>query len=349
MSNKITAPRSWLPLSFAVALVFGFAGNVHAQYALSAKKVAQAPALAALAADPAWKAAPELRVKLNNGRNFDGGSTQATFKAAYTADTLYMLVSYADPTQSVRRSPFVKQADGSWLKLKDPDDKGGDNNSVYEDKFAFIWNINNSIKGFKKDGCFAMCHDNEAGKPYGNKYTESEGELGDIWHMKSIRGGYLGQIDDQYVDHTRFDKEKSPEAGRKSDPKTGGGYADVKLVNGKPEFMSKDAKAGNKGGTYFIREEDKVAFDDSKFVTGDEVASISVAKFTGDRGDIDTVISYKDGRWTAAIARKLVTSGKFDVQFNDLNAEYLFGFAAFDNAQVRHAIHKAPIKLTFDN
>ena len=32
-----------------------------------------------------------------------------------------------------------------------------------------------------------------------------------------------------------------------------------------------------------------MAFDDSKFVTGDEVASIVVSKFTGDRGGIDTL------------------------------------------------------------
>lgn len=32
-----------------------------------------------------------------------------------------------------------------------------------------------------------------------------------------------------------------------------------------------------------------MAFDDSKFVTGDEVASIVVSKFTGDRGEIDTL------------------------------------------------------------
>ena len=92
--------------------------------------------------------------------------------------------------------------------------------------------------------------------------------------MKSIRTGYIGQADDQYVDHTRYDKDKFPEAGRKSDPKTAGGYDDVKLVNGKPEFMSKDAKPANKGGSYYLRAEDKVAFDDGRFVPGDEVASI---------------------------------------------------------------------------
>ena len=333
------------PLALAIVCTLG--GNAYAQYVLSAVKSTQAPTLSALAADPAWASAPEVKVKLNGGKNFNNGSTVVSLKAVYTSDMVYLLASYADPTQSVRRFPYVKQADGSWLKLKDPADKGGDDNMYYEDKFALIWNIDNSIKGFKKAGCFALCHEGEAGKPYGNKYTESEGEIGDIWHMKSIRIGYIGQIDDQYVDHTRFDKDKAPEAGRKSDPKTGGGYADVKLVNGKPEFMSKDAKPGNKGGTYYIRAEDKVPFDDGKFVVGDEVATIIVEKFTGDRGDIATTIGYKDGIWTAAISRKLVTNSKYDVQFADLAADYQFGFAAFDNAQVRHAIHKSPITLKF--
>ena len=41
------------------------------------------------------------------------------------------------------------------------------------------------------------------GKPFGNNY-----------------------LPDQYLDDTRYDKDKAPEAGRKSDPKTGGGYND---------------------------------------------------------------------------------------------------------------------------
>jgi hypothetical protein len=330
-------------LGLAVALAF--AGAAQAQ-TLTALKAAQPPKLEALAADPAWAKAAEAKVDLRNGRNFDGGATSARLKAVYTADTLYLLIQYADPTQSVRRSPYVKQADGSWKKLSDPDDKGGDNNKYYEDKLALIWPIGNSIKGFETSGCMVVCHMGES-KPYGNKYTAEEGQLGDIWHLKSVRGGYIGQTDNQYVDHTRYDKEKSPEAGRKSDAKTGGGYADVKLVAGKPEFMNKDGKAANKGGTYWLREEDKVAFDDGKFVAGDEVASILVSKFTGDRGALDTAMGYKDGGYTVVIARKLVTPSKYDVQFSSLDGEYPFGIAAFDNAQVRHAFQRGAMKLKF--
>jgi hypothetical protein len=35
------------------------------------------------------------------------------------------------------------------------------------------------------------------------------------------------------------------------------------------------------------------------------------------------------------------------VQFNDLAARYSFGFAAFDNAQVRHAVHYDAMYLAF--
>jgi len=339
--------RTKLAVSVALSAAFAIAAPAYAQSVLTAVKAAEAPKLAALAADPAWAKASELKFGISGGRNFDGGKSNVALKAVYTSDMLYLLLQYDDPTQSVRRSPFVKQADGSWKKLSDPDDKGGDNNLYYEDKFALIWSIDNSIKGFDQYGCMATCHVGEPGKPYGNKYTASAGELGDIWHMKSVRGGYIGQVDNQYVDDTRFDKDKAPEAGRKSDPNTGGGYADIKLVNGKPELMNKDGKAANKGGLYYLKSEDKVPFDDSKFVAGDEVASILVAKFTGDRGVIDLAMDYKGGKYTFVIARKLVTSSKFDVQFKDLNAKYPFGFAAFDNAQVRHATADEPSFLVF--
>ncbi|CAA7619617.1 Ethylbenzene dehydrogenase [Magnetospirillum sp. LM-5] len=317
---------------------------------VTAVKAAAAPVLDGDASDAVWKAAPVVKFDAIKGVNFKDnlGNTSGTVQAAYAGDMLYMLVTYDDPTLSVRRSPFVKQPDGAWVKLKDPDDKGGDNNKFYEDKMAAIWNIGGSIFGFnERFSCQAACHAGEPGKPYGNKYTMEEGEMGDMWHLKYVRGGAIGQIDDQYLDHTRYDPEKAKEAGRKSDAKTGGGYEDVKLVDGKPEFMSKDAKAANKGGTYWLKAEDKVAFDNSKFAAGDEIASIMVAPFTGDRGDIATGAKWANGKWTVEIARKLVTGSKTDVQFDDMAKAYGFGLGFFDNAQVRHAFIQEPLHLVF--
>jgi len=335
-------------LALTLLAAGGFAASASAADTVTAVRVDKAPSLAAGATDPAWSKAKALNVPLSGGAHFKNGNTTASLKAVYSGDTLYMLVQYDDPTESVRRFPFQKQPDGSWKKLVDPNDKGGDDNMYYEDKFAIIWNIGNSIKGFGQLGCMAACHAGEPGKPFGNKYTASEGEVGDIWHMKSIRTGYIGQVDDQFLDHTRFDPQKSPEAGRKSDPKTGGGYSDIKLVNGKPEFMHKSAVAANKpGGTYYLREEDKVPFDDSKFKPGDELASVLVAPFTGDRGEIPAAIKWAKGKWTTVLSRKLVTGSKYDVQFDNLDSVYEFGFAAFDNAQVRHAMGSDVLKLQF--
>jgi hypothetical protein len=314
---------------------------------LVAAKVATAPNFASLATDPVWTGARAFKVSLSDGANFGGsGKTEATLKAVYTADTLYMLLQYNDPTQSVRRGPYQKQADGSWKKLVDPADKGGDDNVYYEDKWAMIWPIGNSIKGFDEQGCAVLCHTGQ-GKPYGNKYTPGEGQIGDIWHMKGSRTAPMGFVDDQYVDHTRYDAKDSPNAGRKSDPGTASGeYNAFPLVGGKPQFMSRDAKAGNAGGTYYIKRGDEVAFVDN-FKPGDEVASFIVNPLQGDRADIRVATSWNNGVMTSVLSRKLVTGSKFDVQFNNLGQRYAFGLAAFDNAQVRHATSDDALFMVF--
>ena len=192
------------------------------------------------------------------------------------------------------------------------------------------------------------CHEGQ-GKPYGNKYTNLPGQFLDMWHMKGQRTGPLGFVDDQYTDDTRYDPKTAPNAGRKGDPgPQGGEYTNIALVNGKPQFMNRDAKPANAGGTYYIKKGETVPFDDSKFKPGDEVASIIINPLDGtDRGDVRVANSYANGMHTSVVSRKLVTGSKYDVQFANLAARYGFGFAAFDNAQVRHATSDEPMYLVF--
>ncbi len=346
MTIRLTA----LSLAIASALLGACAtkDEATAPNVLVAVKASAAPTLDGNPNDAVWTAAKPIKVKLADGVNFSGGKgeTTATLKAAYLGDTVYFLVQYDDPTNSIRRGPYQKQADGSWKKLKDPADKGGDDNAYYEDKWAMIWNINNSIPRFDQKGCLVACHEGETGKPYGNKYLSKEGELGDMWHMKGSRTAPLGHVDDQYLDHTRWDPKASPNAGRKSDP-GGPEYKAFNLVDGKPESMNKDGKAANAGGTYYIVDGDQVPFDDSKFKAGDEVASFVINRLKTDRADVKVAMRWANGVHTSEASRKLVTGSKFDVQFADMNAQYGFGFAAFDNAQVRHAVHFDPLYLRF--
>lgn len=318
------------------------------EFTVTAVKASAAPTLDGVANDALWQSAPKTNIHAVKGANFGGtGETTGSIQAAYMGDMIYVLLQYKDATLNYQRSPYQKQADGSWKQLKDADDKGGDNNKYYEDKAALIWNINDSIFGFDRRGCQIACHAGEPGKPYGNKYTEEAGELGDIWHVKNVRTSPVGQVDDQWLDNTRYDKEKAEGAGRHGDPKTGGGYKDIALKDGKPEFMNKDGKPANAGGTYWVVKGNEVPFDDSKFKAGDEVAAIMIAPIQGDAGDIPAGVKWDNGVWTVEMARKLVTGSKHDVQFDDLGKKYGFGVAFFDNAQVRHAYQEKPLSLVF--
>ena len=223
---------------------------------------------------------------------------------------------------------------------------GGDNNVYYEDKMSFIWNINNSIEQFETKGCFTGCHsgDDSEFKPYGNKNTDGEGQMGDIWHWKSVRN--VNQIDDQYLDWTTYSAE-TPSAGRHGDPKDGGGY-----VNNDNEDKTFPAFMGPvgypvDGSPGYILDEEKVPFDDSLFVAGDMIPGVTKAAFTGDRGDISAGWQWVDGVWTLEIGRPLVTGSDYDVQFDDLTVPYNFGVAIFDNAQVRHAYQFGVNELLF--
>ena len=314
-----------------------------------------------VADDALWANAADLVIPVAGG--FNNFKADAKFKSVYTADRVFFLVTYADPTQSFLRIPWQKQEDGSWIQLKDPNDtKGGDNTLTYEDKFSLIWNINNSIKDFEKTGCFLACHagENSDLKAYGNLYTPSEGELGDNWHWKSVRND--GQIDDQYLDWTKFNLEKSPEAGRKSDAKESGGYVEnfasmpdpndaAKTVpdKTKPGFTSPNIDLTT-GAPGYILDSEKVALDQAALdamPVGSIIPGIVKSPFVGDRGDISAAWKWADGQWTVEFSRKLVTGSKTDVQFSDLAAKYFFGLAIFDNVQVRHAFESSPSFLVF--
>lgn len=315
--------------------------------ALVAYPVDAAPTLDGVADDAVWADAREVTIPVSGG--FNNFATEAKLKAVYSGDTVYFVLSYADPTESWFRSPWQKQEDGTWKKITDPNDKGGDNNTVYEDKFSMIWSINNSIKNFENAGCFVACHagENSDVKPYGNKYTASEGELGDIWHWKSVRND--GQIDDQYLDATRYSADTA-EAGRHSDAKDSGGYSDnVTEDKSGPAFTSPSVDPAT-GAPGYILDSEKVALDQAAIdalPAGSYLPGIIKSPIVGDRGNISAAWKYADGVWTIEFSRALETGSETDVQFSDLAGTYYFGLAVFENAQVRHAFQTGSTPFVF--
>jgi len=294
--------------------------------------------------DAIWDSANSITIPVSGGAN--SGSTEVTLKSLYTGDSVYFLAQWADPTESLYRMPWQKQADGSWVHLTTSTTH--QENTNYEDKLAFIWNINDSITGFNEQGCMVTCHAGEkpANSGFGSKYTATSGEIGDIWHWKAVRTNPVGQADDQYVDSMRYDKEKASGAGRHSDPKDSGGYKSNETEDKTlPAFGLIDNKPAP---VYWILDNEKVDFSDANYKAGDEVPGIVISPITGDRGNISAKGIYKDGTWTVELGRKLNTDSQYDVQYTDLTKNYFFGIAVFDNAQVDHSWGNGAYELRFD-
>ena len=309
------------------------------------------------AGDAAWAKAKEVTVPLTETpykpEGYKGmAKSTAVIKSLYDDKNIYIKYQYDDPTYSVDRQPWEKQADGSWKQLKVLDQTGHDN-TYYEDKAAIYWNIN--TKGFEKKGCAIACHITKDGKnngfddtSAGRKYTNNAGETLDMWHWKGVRSGLsFDQTHDQYVDSTN-DLKLSKEWGRKGDEQTKGGYKNnINEAKTGPAFMNKDPKDNAIGS---IKDENKVPFVDT-FKAGDKIPGPIVTQHDGSAGDIATKAVWKDGKWTLVFKRPLVTahpkSAEQDVQFSDLKKSYFFAVSAFDNSQINHVYHDGAIELKF--
>lgn len=309
--------------------------------------------------EAAWDKATTLTVKLNNlpykPANYQGiKETRVTIKSLYDDQYVYFLLQYADPTKSLKRFPWSKQANGRWKQLEDKDSTGHDN-VYYEDKLGIFWEIN--APGFAKKGCDIACHmQDDAGKingidqkdkAPGRKYTRKEGETIDMWHWKSVRMNPLGLIDDQFVDHIN-DPLINSNWGRHGDAKTGGGYVNnINDAKTGPAFMNRTQDGFN---DYTVTPSQQTAFIDT-FKPGDLVPGILSTPFTGSRGDIWANGVWNDGQWTIEIKRRLVTNGdqaeRQDVQFDDLKKTYHFGVSVFDNSQINHLYHEGSLKFSF--
>ncbi len=322
---------------------------------LAALPVGYAPLLDGVASENYWAVAPQLEVKTVGGGKWGAANNSATtvqIRAAYTPDSLFMLIRWADPTHSLDRQRWA--FDGkTWAKEDQVPLNQGGGNTFNEDKLAFMWVIN--APSVLEAGNFLPLYkdpDTAAKAGYDRPVKAAPaGETLDLWYYKNVRMGYTNpsQVDDQYMDST-FDANSFIEAGRHSDSQgspAGGYYDNVK------EYTTPEGKAtgpkyylpGN--NNLFILTQDQIDQGQAKeipdyaallaFPSGTKLASVVSRPFTGSRADIGGRAVWADGWYTLELARKLDTGdAKNDVTFSDLSKPYYFGLATFDNAQIAH-------------
>lgn len=307
-------------------------------------------------------------------------------RSAYDDNNIYFLVEWADPTQSLKRNPwYFDPATKRWAQ-----ESGtyGFSSSpyrppFYEDKLAFLWNINNSVNGWNSGTCYKSCH---TGLPTADgssrHYTNFPTEKIDMWHWKSVRGGVNAgtQIHDQV-------QNNSYPNGRTSDPGvdvyqnnkqtlviTGSSPSisvDVPkyIIPGRTDYgwiMNAEVTAGTAKLITAVDANGVLTLSDATTIepnAGTDYQRIgSYASggigpkaipgltlndsYTGSMGDIPCKAVYTGTGWVMEFKRVLKTTDTVnDIDFSSLADQY-FGFAIFENAQIAHSI-KANLVLKF--
>ena len=183
--------------------------------------------------DPVWGNATKLNITPTvpdpgNGlfTGYNGQTYPATIRSMYDDQYIYFLLEVTDDTKSVNVAPWyfnpALNVPGKTGWQKEPSSKSFDSNGVLtrdgfgEDKFAMLWNIDNSTPKFISQTCYASCH---VFTPYldysqspaamvsnagnGNHYTNGQSEKIDMWWG---RLGYMSKdaslnfMDDNYQD-----------------------------------------------------------------------------------------------------------------------------------------------------
>lgn len=191
---------------------------------LLSKKISTSPTIDGVI-DPSWDSATKLNLAPavpdpGNGlfAGYIGDVYNGTMRSMYDNDYVYFLVEIADNTKNIKSSPWYfnpitkKWARESTSRSYDVNGKLS-REGWGEDKFSFLWNIDNSTPKFSAQTCFASCHIFE---PYtdfsvtppvqrsnansGNHYTNGTNEKIDMWWGHPNRGFVFGNMDDNYQD-----------------------------------------------------------------------------------------------------------------------------------------------------
>ncbi len=296
-------------------------------------------------------------------------------RSLYDDNSIYFLVEWADPTQSLKRNPwYFNPATKRWVQELGTFDftTSPYRPPFYEDKMAMLWNINNSVSGWNSGTCYKSCHTGlPAADGSSRHYTNFPSEKIDMWHWKSVRGGVNAgnQI------HAQVQNNNYPN-GRTSDPgvEVYQNNKQTKVIAGSSPAVSVDIPKyiipGRNDYGWIMNAE--VNSGTAKLVTAVDangVLTLSDAttidpnvgtdyqrigtgvgpkvipgltlndSYTGSMGDIPCKAVYTAGSgWTIEFKRALNTGDAVnDIDFSSLADQY-FGFAIFENAQIAHSI-----------
>lgn len=327
-------------------------GNVYAAY------VATAPTIDGTI-DTEWDSAVELTITVTLG----AVTQDVLLKFLYDDTYIYVLSQWDDDTMSLVRGAQGYDPigySGAWMQNSTNDwihQIGGS-----EDRITFMWDIN--ATGFDTSGCMVKCK----GTGPSSAYLSTEGEFGDMWHMKAARClgvtsasqtgtptinsgneatagsfSFLGYTDDKYV--TYDEAPHTGDGGRHGD--SGSGTYEHNRNSDKSAPIWMESNPTDYIDAMIIRESE-ISSDcfnvtaasqstiDAAWAIYDSFDAIVPERIlsnpSGSRGDIQQGATWIDGTWTSEMKRELDTGNSDDVIFDPASTDgFLFSIATMDN------------------
>lgn len=276
-------------------------------------------------------------------------------QAAYDDEFLYMRLAW--DAQDPGAYHTLWRFDGEdWQSFAGPKpiSEGGspsyeESVSVLLDEFDNVRVAPDSKAGFVTGGCFITCHNDMRGMAQGSdgvgKYLPmtrtddklksddeirqllQDGQFLDLWHWRAALSNPVGYGDDGYV----LD-DRNPDTGRVSFSLSKEGPAwmfDEKTLGFKTARL--DEMQRNLELFHLIEGKTATTFDSkADFQEGDILPTALVREPEGSAGDILANGSYRDGKWTVVLRRKLDTGNPDDKKFME-GERYNLAFAVHDD------------------
>lgn len=329
----------FLPILFLPANAPG--ENPRSPTVLTATRTSVLITIDGIADEPEWAASPPLTIRIKDGTI---GKVTVTMKALYDDGALYMLIRWADKNADNYKNQWVFDDDENrWVRstMLNPLNQEV---AFNEDRFAIMWNIDDSVDGFNIAGCAMLCHGDRM-------HTNDPHESVDIWHWMASRTNPMGYAEDRWLDDgvgAGSDRE-SREIARhddRRDENTGiSGMGGNSIENSRPIRVGQETvpapwywEPGATGDdAYFITQEEIVSGeaveikDHLSISRQDPIPGYILFRPAGSGGDVEAKGGWENGIWTLEIKRKLVTENEDDVQFNTRKL-YRFGISIHDNS-----------------
>lgn len=300
----------------------------------------------------------DIPVEVASYERFDeeshGRRYEVTLRSLHSEEDLYL---FAQWTGDEEKSTGI----GSWYyheqrrewRQKFPNGAFSDAESSFEDKFAFLWEIESG--SFLDSGGIIFCHEDY-------KHTTYPEELMDLWHWKAVRTAAVQQMEDNHLVYVNEELGGTNFNGRRNDEGEPSYLDNIQQlrVNRRRKVLPRYWIPEDPAASYILQGDERkreivgldrdnnlidedgtvIRKEDFTLETGQSLPGVYELKTATDsRGDITVFELYDptERTWNLEIRRTLVTGHGDDVQFDDLKKVYNFSIAVFNNSLTTHA------------